>query len=44
MASAWLYKYVLLADLSRYLEDGWAVAGPGPNLGGWSSVIVRRKA
>ena len=41
---AWLFKYVLLEDLDQYLAQGWTVAGPGPNLGGWTSVIVRRRA
>jgi len=35
------YQYVLLLDLDQYLAQGWAVTGPGPNLGGWTSVIVR---
>ena len=43
MASAWLFKYILPSDLKRYLTEGWRVVGPGPNLGGWGSLIVRRK-
>lgn len=44
MATAWLYKYVLLSDLNRYLEQGWRTVGPGPGLGGWTSVLMRRRA
>lgn len=43
MASAWLFKYVLIEDLDRYETEGWVVVGPGPNLGGWLSVLVQRK-
>lgn len=41
---AWLCKYIFVEDLPRYEADGWKYWGPGPNLGGWGSVIVRRRA
>lgn len=43
MATAWLYRYVLLSDLDKFLADDWKVAGPGPNLGGWVSMIVSKR-
>jgi hypothetical protein len=44
VATAWLFKYILLGDRERYEAQGWQVVGPGPCLGGWPSLIVRRKA
>jgi hypothetical protein len=43
VATAWLYRYVLLSDLDRYLADGWRVGGTGPTLGGWASMIVIKR-
>jgi len=39
----WLYRNVLLSDLDQYLTDDWKVDGPGPNLGGWASMIVSKR-
>ena len=44
MASAWLYKFILAEDAGKWINEGWIVVGPGPSLGGWESVIVKRKA
>ena len=43
MASAWLYKYILVEHVAQYINDGWERMGPAPPLGGWTSVIVRKE-
>ena len=42
MASAWLFKYILIEDVEKWVDEGWKVVGPGPCLGGWDSLLVRR--
>jgi hypothetical protein len=44
MMAIWLYKYILFREQFKALNDGWQVVGLGPFLGGWPSVIVRRRA
>lgn len=44
MASAWLYKFVLVEDVAKWIDEGWRVVGPGPCLGGWESLMIRRPA
>ena len=44
VASAWLFKYILVEDRKAYESKGWEVVGPGPCLGGWDSLIVKRRA
>ena len=43
MATAWLFKYILVDDRKVYEALGWRVVGPGPYLGGWASLIIRRR-
>jgi hypothetical protein len=43
MASAWLYKFILAEDAQQWVDEGWMIVGPGPCLGGWESLIVRRR-
>ena len=44
MAITWLFKYILVEDRKAYEAQGWKVIGPGPCIGGWESLIVRRRA
>ena len=43
MATAWLFKFILVEDRKAYEADGWKVVGRGPCLGGWLSLIVKRR-
>jgi hypothetical protein len=43
VATAWLFKYILAEDLKEHEAQGWKVVGPGPCLGGWLSLIVKRR-
>lgn len=40
----YFYFYILAEDLPRYRREGWRYVGPMRPLGGWESVIVRRRA
>ena len=42
MASEWLFKYILIEDVEKWVGEGWRIVGPGPCLGGWGSLIIRR--
>ncbi len=43
MASAWLFQYILAEDRKAYEAQGWEVLGPALCLGGWATLLVRRR-
>lgn len=39
----WLARYILPENLKRYRAAGWRYWCRGPTLGGWATIIVRKR-
>ena len=40
----WTYRFTLVEDWPYWRARGYKKMGPGPNLGGWTSYTIRRRA
>lgn len=43
MTRIWEYQHFLAADVPARRAEGWRLCGPSLCIGGWDSVLMRRR-
>ena len=39
----WIYRFILVEDWHKYKDEGWKKRGPGPSIGGWPGLTIRKR-